>query len=31
LAPPFIVEGSQVDAIAERLAGSLDAALADIR
>jgi adenosylmethionine-8-amino-7-oxononanoate aminotransferase len=31
LAPLFIVEGSQVDAIAERLAGSLDAALADIR
>jgi adenosylmethionine-8-amino-7-oxononanoate aminotransferase len=31
LAPPFIIEGSQVDAIAERLAGSLDAALTDVR
>jgi adenosylmethionine-8-amino-7-oxononanoate aminotransferase len=31
LAPPFIVEGSQVDAIAERLAASLDAALTDVR
>src|SRR6202161_2479291 len=30
LAPPFIVEGSQVDAIAERLAASLDAALTDV-
>lgn len=31
LAPPFIIEGSQVDAIAERLGASLEAALADIR
>jgi len=31
LAPPFIIEGSQVDAIAERLAASLDAALTDVR
>ena len=31
LAPAFIIEGSQVDAIAERLAASLEAALAGIR
>jgi adenosylmethionine-8-amino-7-oxononanoate aminotransferase len=31
LAPPFIIEGSQVDAIAERLGAALDAALAAIR
>jgi len=31
LAPPFIIEGSQVDAIADRLGASLDAALADVR
>ena len=31
LAPPFIIEGSQVDAIAERLAASFDAALADVQ
>ncbi len=31
LAPPFIVEGSQIDAIVERLGASLEAALADVR
>jgi hypothetical protein len=31
LAPPFIVEGSQVDAIVERLGAALEAALADVR
>ena len=31
LAPPFIIEGSQIDAIAERLGAALDAALADVR
>jgi adenosylmethionine-8-amino-7-oxononanoate aminotransferase len=31
LAPPFIIEGSQVDAIAERLGAALDAALTDVR
>jgi adenosylmethionine-8-amino-7-oxononanoate aminotransferase len=31
LAPPFIIEGSQVDAIAERLAAALEAAVADVR
>ena len=31
LAPPFIVEGSQVDAIVDRLGHALDAALADMR
>jgi adenosylmethionine-8-amino-7-oxononanoate aminotransferase len=30
LAPPFIIEGSQVDAIVERLGQALDAALADV-
>jgi adenosylmethionine-8-amino-7-oxononanoate aminotransferase len=29
LAPPFIVEGAQVDAIVERLGQALDAALVD--
>ena len=31
LAPPFIVEGSQVDAIIERLGRALDAALVDVQ
>ena len=31
LAPPFIIGGSQVDAIAERLGAALDAALTDVR
>jgi adenosylmethionine-8-amino-7-oxononanoate aminotransferase len=31
LAPPFIVEESQVDAIVKRLGASLEAALADVR
>ena len=31
LAPPFIVEGSQVDAIVERLGAALEAALGDAR
>ena len=31
LAPPFIIEGSQVDAIVDRLGASLDAAVADVR
>src|SRR5208283_1732949 len=31
LAPPFVVEGSQVDAIVERLGDSLEAALASVR
>ena len=31
LAPPFIIEGSQVDAIAERLGASLEAAITDVR
>ncbi len=31
LAPPFIVQGSQVDAIVERLGAALEAALADVR
>jgi adenosylmethionine-8-amino-7-oxononanoate aminotransferase len=31
LAPPFIVEGSQVDAIVERLGAALEAALASVR
>jgi adenosylmethionine-8-amino-7-oxononanoate aminotransferase len=31
LAPPFIVEGSQVDAIVDRLDAALEAALADVR
>jgi adenosylmethionine-8-amino-7-oxononanoate aminotransferase len=31
VAPPFIIEGSQVDAIAERLGRAIDAALVDIR
>ena len=31
LAPPFIIEGSQVDAIAERLGAALNAALTDVR
>ncbi len=31
LAPPFIVQGSQVDAIVERLDDALKAALADVR
>ncbi len=31
LAPPFIVEAAQVDAIVERLGGALEAALADVR
>ena len=31
LAPPFIVEGGQVDAIVERLGPALDAALTDVR
>ena len=31
LAPPFIVEGGQVDAITERLGAALDAALTDVR
>jgi adenosylmethionine-8-amino-7-oxononanoate aminotransferase len=31
LAPPFIVEAAQVDAIAERLGAALDAAIADVR
>jgi adenosylmethionine-8-amino-7-oxononanoate aminotransferase len=31
LAPPFIVEGSRIDAIVERLGASLEAALADVR
>ncbi len=30
MAPPFIVEGSQVDAIVERLGRAIDAALADV-
>ena len=31
MAPPFIIERSQVDAIVERLGAALDAALADVR
>jgi adenosylmethionine-8-amino-7-oxononanoate aminotransferase len=31
LAPPFIIGGSEVDAIAERLGAALDAALTDVR
>jgi len=31
LAPPFIIEGSQVDAIVDRLGASLDAAVADVQ
>ena len=31
LAPPFVVEGSQVDAIVDRLDAALEAALADVR
>ena len=31
LAPPFIIEGSQVDAIVDRLGASLEAAVADVR
>jgi len=31
LAPPFVVEGSQVDAIVDRLGAALEAALADAR
>jgi adenosylmethionine-8-amino-7-oxononanoate aminotransferase len=31
LAPPFIVEGSQVDAIVDRLGAALEAALDDVR
>jgi adenosylmethionine-8-amino-7-oxononanoate aminotransferase len=31
MAPPFIVEAAQVDAIVDRLGASLDAALADLR
>jgi adenosylmethionine-8-amino-7-oxononanoate aminotransferase len=30
MAPPFIIEGAQVDAITERLGAALDAALADV-
>ena len=30
LAPPFILEESQVDAIVERLGAALDAALVDV-
>ena len=30
LAPPFIVEAAQVDAIVDRLDASLEAALADV-
>jgi adenosylmethionine-8-amino-7-oxononanoate aminotransferase len=31
LAPPFIVDGEQIDAIVDRLSAALDAALADVR
>jgi adenosylmethionine-8-amino-7-oxononanoate aminotransferase len=31
LAPPFIIDGSQVDIIVERLGQALDAALSDVR
>jgi adenosylmethionine-8-amino-7-oxononanoate aminotransferase len=31
LAPPFIVEGSQVDTIVDRLDRALDAALTDVK
>ena len=31
LAPPFIIEPAQVDAIAERLGAALDAAVAEVR
>jgi adenosylmethionine-8-amino-7-oxononanoate aminotransferase len=31
LAPPFIVDGEQIDAIVDRLGAALDAALADVR
>jgi adenosylmethionine-8-amino-7-oxononanoate aminotransferase len=31
LAPPFIVEGGQVDAIVDRLGRALDAALIDVK
>jgi adenosylmethionine-8-amino-7-oxononanoate aminotransferase len=31
LAPPFIIDGSQVDTIVERLRRALDAALSDVR
>ena len=31
LAPPFIIEASQLDTIVERLGRALDAALADVR
>ena len=31
LAPPFIIDGSQVDTIVERLGRALDAALSDVR
>jgi adenosylmethionine-8-amino-7-oxononanoate aminotransferase len=31
LAPPFIIEGRQVDAIAERLGAALEAAITDVR
>ena len=30
LAPPFIVQGSQVDAIVDRLCAALEAAFADV-
>ena len=31
LAPPFIVSDAELDALAERLAGAVDAALAEVR